>query len=85
MTKIEMQAMDAVIGIHREMKKVNEADWEQRRYEIAKDAMSAMLANSELVNDVTPGGEPVWGTPASLVSVAVKFADLLISELQKEK
>lgn len=24
MTKIEMQAMDAVIGIHREMKKANE-------------------------------------------------------------
>lgn len=32
MTKIEMQAMDAVIGIHREMKKANETDWEKRRY-----------------------------------------------------
>lgn len=28
MTKIEMQAMDAVIGIHREMRKMNEPDWE---------------------------------------------------------
>lgn len=37
MTKIEMQAMDAVIGIHREMKKKNEPDWEQRRYELAKE------------------------------------------------
>ena len=35
-SKIEMQAMDAVIGIHREMRKANEIDWEQRRYEIAK-------------------------------------------------
>ena len=34
-SKIEMQAMDAVIGIHREMRKANEIDWEQRRYEIA--------------------------------------------------
>lgn len=29
MTKIEMQAMDAVIGIHREMRKGNEPNWEQ--------------------------------------------------------
>lgn len=36
MTKIEMQAMDAVIGIHREMRKGNEPNWEQRRYEIAR-------------------------------------------------
>ena len=28
-SKIEMQAMDAVIGIHREMRKANEIDWEQ--------------------------------------------------------
>lgn len=37
MTRIEMQTMDAVIGIHREMKKANETDWEKRRYEIAKE------------------------------------------------
>lgn len=39
LTKIEMQYMDAVIGIHKEMRKANErgVDWEQRRYEIAKD------------------------------------------------
>lgn len=43
-----MQAMDAVIGIHREMRKGNEPNWEQRRYEIAKDVMCAMLSNPEL-------------------------------------
>ena len=37
MTKIEMEAMEAVIGIRKEMAKANEIDWEQRRYEIAKD------------------------------------------------
>lgn len=47
MTKIEMQAMDAVIGIHREMKKANEVDWEQRRYEIAKEMMPAAYEESE--------------------------------------
>lgn len=40
-----MQYMDAVIGIHREMRKANERgiDWEQRRYEIAKDTLQGIL------------------------------------------
>ena len=37
LTKIEMQAMEAIIGILREMRQANEVNWEQRRYEIAKD------------------------------------------------
>lgn len=40
MTKIEQQAMEAIIGIHRDMKKANEPDWEKRRYEIAKEVFS---------------------------------------------
>ena len=44
LTKIEMQAMDAVIGIHKEMRRANEVNWELRRYEIAKEVM----ANSTL-------------------------------------
>lgn len=84
-TKVEMQAMDAVIGIHREMKKANVVDWEQRRYEVAREAMSAILSNSGLVASVTAEGEPRWGTKASVASVAVKFADILISELKKER
>lgn len=35
-SKIEMQAMDAVIGIHREMRKANEIDWEQRDMKLPK-------------------------------------------------
>lgn len=85
MTKIEMQAMDAVIGIHREMKKANEPDWEYRRYEIAKDSMKAMLSNPKLVSGLSLDGELMWGVPDSIASVAVIFADLLIAELQKEK
>ena len=45
-SKIEMQAMDAVIGIHREMRKANEIDWEQRRYEIAKSMLPVVRSNS---------------------------------------
>lgn len=84
MTVFEKQYMDAVIAISRRMRD-NEIDWEQRRYEIAKDSLSAMLSNPELVAGVTKEGEPMWGTPSSITSVAVKFADLLVSELQKKK
>lgn len=71
MTKIEMQAMDAVIGIHREMKKANEVDWEQRRYEIAKEV------SLSLKNSLNPYKEDA--------KYAVEIADLLIAELKKEK
>lgn len=84
MTVIEKQYMDAVIAINRRMQK-NEIDWEQRRYEAAKEVMSAILSNPGLVAGVTPEGEPRWGTKASVASVAVKFADILIAELKKEK
>ena len=72
MTKIEMQAMDAVIGIHREMKKSNEIDWEKRRYEIAKEVFFHKMKTS--LNSVKDDAED-----------AVEWADLLISELKKEK
>lgn len=85
MTKIEMQAMDAVIGIHREMKKANEINWEQRRYEIAKDSMVAILSNPEIVDEVTEEGEPVWAAPVAIARTSVTLADLLIAELKKEK
>lgn len=71
MTKIEMQAMDAVIGIHREMKKANETDWEKRRYEIAKELFLYWVKTS--LNSVEDDAEN-----------AVKWADLFISKLKKE-
>lgn len=71
MTKIEMQAMDAVIGIHREMKKANETDWEKRRYEIAKELFLHWVKTS--LNSVEDDAEN-----------AVKWADLFISKLKKE-
>ena len=40
MTKIEMEAMEAVIGIHKELARQNEIDWEQRRYEIRQHLRS---------------------------------------------
>lgn len=70
-TKIEMQAMDAVIGIHREMRKSNEINWEQRRYETAKELFLHSVSSSfSFVEDDAKN--------------AVKWADLLINELKKQ-
>lgn len=80
MTKKDMQAMDAVIGIHREMKKANEVDWEQRRYEIAKEMMP--VAYQESRNILLRGGTVKIG---DIVKASVEFADLLIAELKKEE
>lgn len=79
LTKIEMQALDAVIGIHREMKKANEPDWEQRRYEIAKEMMPVVYQESR--NILLRGGVVGYN---DIAEAAVEFADMLIAELKKE-
>lgn len=59
--------------------------WEQRRYEIAKDAMSAMLANPELLEVVT-SKDYVVGTSCKerVAKVSIAYADALIAELKKK-
>ncbi len=85
MTVIEKQYMDSVININRMMRKAQDADldWEQRRYEIAKDAMTAILSNPAIVSDVSKDGEPMWGAPVGIAKTAVTLATLLVEELKK--
>ena len=71
MTVIEKQYMDAVIAMNRRMQK-NEIDWEQRRYEIAKEIFFHKMKIS--LNNIKDDAEN-----------AVELSDLLISELTKEK
>lgn len=52
-----------------------EIDWEQRRYEIAKDMMAAFLSNSS--------SNVYMGNPDEQAKCAIMFADALISELKK--
>lgn len=71
MTKIEMQAMDAVIGIHREMRRMNEPDWEKRRYELAKEIFLRRMVSytsTTIDNDIEE---------------SVAWADRLIAKLKK--
>lgn len=78
MTKIEMEAMEAVIGMRKEMAKANEIDWEQRRYEIAKDLYVQTCQQAKLEGDNTAGD--VFRCAALLSRFA---ADYLIEVLKK--
>ena len=80
LTKIEIQYMEAVIGIHKEMRKANERgiDWEQRRYEIAKDTLQGIL------NGFTATKEDIEDNSEPLAKCAVYLADALIAELKNE-
>lgn len=49
-----------------------EINWEQRRYDIAKDVLIALISKPEIV------------LTASDVKVAIRYADALIEELKKE-
>lgn len=55
-------------------------DWEQRRYEIAKEMMP--VAYQESRNILLRGGTVEIG---DIVKASVEFADLLIAELKKEE
>lgn len=70
MTKIEMQYMEAVIEINRRQRN-RDIDWEQRRYEIARDLYPTVVAQ-------TPVGNATSAAPT-----AVFLAQLLINELKK--
>lgn len=67
-----MQYMEAVIAMKRRMRD-HEVDWEQRRYEIAKDIYPIAC------HDMNTSG--FKDAPAK---AAVELADLLIAELKKE-
>ena len=84
MTVIEKQYMDAVIAMNRRLQS-SQPDWEQRRYEIAKDAMCAILGNPAIVDKVTEEGEPAWGAQDAIAKAAVTLAGLHVADLKKQK
>lgn len=79
MTQIEQNFFEAATKYCREHSTDcnynKQIDWEQRRYEIAKNMLAAFLSNS--CPNVCGGG------PKRQASDAVEFADALIDELKK--
>lgn len=76
-----MEATETVIGIRKEMAKANQIDWEQRRYEIAKECLPCVYQMALEIAKRTGTVEK----PQRIAAVAVDLADLLIDELQKDK
>lgn len=67
-TVIEQRTMDAIQSINRKMKDSQQIDWEQRRYEIAKEILPQAYNQSN---------------PIAAADEAVAYADALIAELKK--
>lgn len=74
MTVIEQRTMDAIQSINRKMRDQHQPDWEQRRYEIAKDIYvhRLMLPQDRLAL-----------TEEADAETAVEMADVLIEALKK--
>ena len=75
MTQLEQTFLEAATRFcrdhyTRDNHDVKEIDWEQRRYEIAKDVLSALVSDPNLAYYEIP-------------SEAVCYADALIKELKK--
>lgn len=79
---LEKQYMETVIRMGRRMNN-GEIDWEQRRYEIAKDMMAAIMNNPDIAAGVACEPEPREDVPATLAKLSLTFADALVDELKK--
>lgn len=72
MTNIELETLSAVKAAARKYVNEKNIDWEQCRYEIAKDVLSAIVSNSDHYNSK----KEVY------VGASVEYADLLIKTLK---
>lgn len=75
MTVIEQRAYDAVIRLNEKTRNANNVDWEQRRYEIAKDIYVHRLMLPQ---------ERLALTEEADAEIAVEMADALIEALQRK-
>lgn len=80
---LEKQYMETVIRMSRRMNN-GEIDWEQRRYEIAKDMMAAIMNNPDIAAGVACDPEPREDVPDTLAKVSLTFADALVAALKKK-
>lgn len=76
---LEKQYMETVIRMGRRMQS-GEIDWEQRRYEIAKNVMTAMVGS--VANGAVNKGV-MYVNYISLAKTSVEAASTLVAELKK--
>lgn len=81
---IEKEYMETVIRMGKRLHR-HEIDWEQRRYEIAKDCLAAIMNNPDITAGMACEPEPREGVPVTIAKLSVTFAEALVAELQKPK
>lgn len=84
MTNIEMDVARSTIRMNKAVAShLEEIDWEQRRYEIAKEMMPMCLQNATMaiLNSVKL---PYPSLEETIAKDAIGFADALIKELKGE-
>lgn len=79
MTVIEKQYMDAVIAMNRKMADQNKPDWDRYRMDAAQNVATYCMG-LYLARDLN--GRPTYD---EIAEAAVKMADALVAELQKER
>lgn len=84
MLRIEMEYMEAVKTIAREMRRASseqptkEPDWEQRRYEVARELLPALVQAKQNATGITNLTDV-----SDIIDAAVGGANLLILKLRK--
>ena len=89
MTQLEKETMEATKRAARKYI-YNEVDWEQRRYEIARDVLASIMENREIefeynketgeIGELTPKNKR---NISLFAKAAVLTADALVKELKK--
>lgn len=77
---IEKQYMETVIRMGKRLQ-YGEIDWEQRRYEIAKEVMASIVG--AVVNGAIDKGAMYDPNYTSLARTSVEAASALVNELKK--
>lgn len=80
MTNLEQTFLESATRYFRESQS-KEIDWEQRRYEIAKDVLNAIL---QLPSPTIAAHDTDMTVMEYNVRLSVKYSDALIEELKKK-
>lgn len=72
MTQVELSAYSSVSGIRKELSKLNEINWEARRYEVAKAVLPAIIAQQDK-----------FTTTNSQIEATIELTDTLLDVLKQ--
>ncbi|WP_290382798.1 hypothetical protein [uncultured Duncaniella sp.] len=81
MNNLEQQTLEAAGSFFRRAIS-KDIDWEQRRYELAKEAMCAMISNPAIFQINPQAGVLSWHCQKPLAEMALETADAIIEQIK---